>query len=190
MTDPTALPSFPPPRDDHPLRGRILDVLIDEGFRPDLGKDGDVSVKVQGQQLIIRSVDGKPDGSQPAMMRVFGQWQIGAGVPQDELARLRAANHLTARLNVVKVSVHDRLLLVSAEYLVFSGTDLRRLLLSTFQGLLGAVRLWHQQVTGSAPASGDADPAGGNSDSAGGTSDSAGEAAGGATPGEGEATRG
>lgn len=183
MTDPTALPSFPPPRDEHPLRGRILDVLIDEGFRPDLGQDGDVSVKVQGQQLIIRSVDGKPDGSQPAMMRIFGQWQIGAGVPQDELARLRAANHLTARLNVVKVSVHDRLLLVSAEYLVFPGADLRRLLLSTFQGLLGAVRLWHQQVTGNAPTPGDADTTGGSTDSPA-------EDAGGATPEEGEAPRG
>lgn len=166
MTDPTSLPSFPPPGDEHPLRGRILDALIDEGFRPDLDKEGDVKVKVQGQQLFVRSVDakpakGQPANSQPAVMRVFGQWQIGTTVPADELTRLRAANQLTSRLNIVKVTVHDNLLLVTAEYLVFEGADLRRLLLSTFQGLLGAVQLWHKSAGGKPTAAGgEAPPAG------------------------------
>lgn len=162
MTDPTSLPSFPPPGDEHPLRGRILDALIDEGFRPDLDKDGDVKVKVQGQQLFVRSVDAKAAKGQPAVMRVFGQWQIGTTVPEDELTRLRAANQLTARLNIVKVTVHDNLLLVAAEYLVFEGADLRRLLLSTFQGLLGAVQLWHKNAGGTPTgAGGEAPPTGG-----------------------------
>jgi len=39
MTDPTSLPDFPPPSDQRPLRGRVLDVLLDEGYRPDIDDD-------------------------------------------------------------------------------------------------------------------------------------------------------
>jgi len=75
MTDPTSLPSFPPPPSEHPQRGRVLDALIDEGFGPNI--DGDVAFTVQDQQLFVRCLEGDM-----TIMRVFGQWQIGADVPQ------------------------------------------------------------------------------------------------------------
>src|SRR5215204_5054518 len=54
MTDPTSLPNFPPPADEHPLRGRVLDVLVDLGLRPNLDADGDVAFTANEQQLFIR----------------------------------------------------------------------------------------------------------------------------------------
>ena len=95
MTDPTSLPNFPPPPSERPLRGRVLDALIDEGFEPNIDSDGDVAFTVQDQQLFVRCMEG--DFS---IMRVFGQWQIGADVPQDPLTQLRACNELTLSLNV------------------------------------------------------------------------------------------
>ena len=93
-------PNFPPPSEEHPLRGRVLDALMDEGFRPDIDDDGDVAFKVQGQQLFVRCMEGDF-----TIMRVFGQWQVGDDIPQDELAQLRACNDLTLRLNVVKAGL-------------------------------------------------------------------------------------
>ena len=57
MSDPTSLPNFPPPPSEHPLRGRVLDILLDEGFQPDIDSDGDVAFKVQGQQLFVRCLE-------------------------------------------------------------------------------------------------------------------------------------
>lgn len=54
MTDPTALPNFPPPSDEHPLRGRVLDALQDLGIEPVIDSDGDVAFQVgePSQQLL------------------------------------------------------------------------------------------------------------------------------------------
>ena len=76
MTDPTSLPNFPPPPDEHPLRGRVLDVLIDQGLHPDIDSDGDVAFTVQDQQLFVRCTEGDFQ-----IMRVFGQWAISDAVP-------------------------------------------------------------------------------------------------------------
>ena len=46
MTDPASLPNFPPPADEHPLRGRVLDVLQDLEVQPDIDADGDVTFTV------------------------------------------------------------------------------------------------------------------------------------------------
>src|SRR3954453_13233427 len=100
VTDPTSLPSFPPPEDEHPLRGRVLDALLDEGYRPDVDDDGDVAVRVQGQQLFVRGMD-----TVPPLMRVFGQWMIGDDVPGDELLRLQAANAVPGTVNHGKATV-------------------------------------------------------------------------------------
>ena len=87
MTDPTSLPSFPPPADEHPLRGIVLDALQDEGFRPDIDADGDVSFKIEGQQLFVHCTEGELP-----VMRIFGQWQIADNLPDDLLTQMRAAN--------------------------------------------------------------------------------------------------
>ena len=55
MTDPTSLPNFPPPADEHPLRGRVLDVLVDMGAQPNLDTDGDVAYQANEQTIFVRS---------------------------------------------------------------------------------------------------------------------------------------
>lgn len=143
MTDPTSLPSFPPPADEHPLRGRVLDALQDEGFRPDLDADGDVSFKAEGQQLFVHCTEGDVP-----VLRVFGQWQIGEDLPQDELAQLRAANDLTLRLNIVKCGLSNGTLVVTGEHIVTPESDVRGLLQLSTQLVLTAVHLWHQLMLG------------------------------------------
>ena len=153
MSDPTSLPSFPPPDDEHPLRGRVLDALIDAGLSPNVDGDGDVNLLVQKQKMFVRCVD-KP----VPMMRVFGQWRVGDSVPDDELTRLRAANDVTARTNLVKATVHNGVLLVAVDLVVPAGAPLRQLLQGAFAGILSAVKAWHVAAGGSSP--GDNGPAG------------------------------
>jgi hypothetical protein len=143
MTDPTSLPNFPPPSEEHPLRGRVLDALMDEGFRPDIDDDGDVAFKVQGQQLFVRCMEGDF-----TIMRVFGQWQIGEDVPQDVLTQLQTCNDLTLRLNVVKVGIANGTLVVTGEHVVAPETELKTLLQVTVQLVLSAVHMWHEAMTG------------------------------------------
>ncbi len=145
MTDPTAMPDFPPPSDERPLRGRVLDVLIDEGFRPDIDEDGDVAVKVQGQQLYVRSTEGEI-----TVLRVFGQWRLGDAAGQDELGLLRACNAVTSRLSVVKATLGDAILVVSADHVVTAGTPLKVVITSSLELVLTAVNLWHEQLEGPA----------------------------------------
>ncbi len=151
MSDPSSLPSFPPPPDEHPLRGRVLDALIDAGLAPDLDDDADVAIEVEGQKMFVRCADGETP-----LMRVFGQWRIGPTVPDDELTRLRAASAVTARLNLVKVTLHDSVLLVAIDVIVTPDTDLRQVLVTSFPALLGAVQMWHQQAVGPGGAEGQA----------------------------------
>jgi len=141
MTDPTSLPSFPPPPDEHPLRGRVLDALIDEGLQPAIDEDGDVAVRLQDQMLFVRTLD-----TAPPMMRVFGQWLLDDSLAGDELTRLRAANAVTGALNLVKVTVHADRLAVAVDLVVGDGLELRSLLSATLEAILGSVRTWHQTV--------------------------------------------
>ena len=100
----------------------MLDALLDEGYRPDVDEDGDVSVRVQGQQLFVRCMD-----TVPPLMRVFGQWMIGEDVPGDELLRLQAANAVTGTLNLVKATVFDDRLVIAVDLVVADSLDLRAL---------------------------------------------------------------
>lgn len=143
MTDPTSLPNFPPPSDEHPLRGRVLDALQDEGFRPDIDADGDVAFKVQGQQLFVRCMEGDFD-----IMRVFGQWQIGEDIPQDLTTQLSTCNDLTLGLNIIKAGIAAGTLVVTGEHVVAKETDIKGLLQVTTQLILSAVQMWHQNIMG------------------------------------------
>ena len=143
MTDPTSLPNFPPPPSEHPLRGRVLDALIDEGFEPNIDADGDVAFTVQEQQLFVRCMEGDF-----TIMRVFGQWQVGDDVPQDTLSQLQACNELTLRLNVVKAGIANGTLEVTGEHVIAPETDVKALLLVTIQLVLSAVHMWHETITG------------------------------------------
>ncbi|HEX5535478.1 MAG TPA: hypothetical protein VFX33_17190 [Actinomycetales bacterium] len=143
MSDPTSLPSFPPPPDEHPLRGRVLDALIDEGGQPVLDDDGDIVIVVNDQRMFVRCADG-----QVPMMRIFGQWRIGETVPADELTRLRVAGDLTTRMNLVKVAVHEDVLFVGIDVLVTPEMPLRVVLNSCFAAVLNSVRMWHENAGG------------------------------------------
>lgn len=146
MTDPTSLPNFPPPPDEHPLRGRVLDALIDEGFEPNIDEDGDVAFTLQDQQLFVRCMEGDF-----TVMRIFGQWQVGDDVPQDELSQLRACNELTLRLNVVKAGIANGTLVVTGEHVVAPDGEVRELLMVTTRLVLSAVHLWHETIMGRTP---------------------------------------
>ncbi len=143
MTDPTSLPDFPPPSGERPLRGRVLDILIDEGYRPDIDEDGDVAVKVQGQQLYVRSSEGDI-----TVLRVFGQWRLGDAAA-DELALLRACNAVSGRLSVAKATLGDGYLVVSADHVVTAGTPLELVVTSSLELVLTAVAMWHDTLSGS-----------------------------------------
>jgi hypothetical protein len=152
MTDPTSLPNFPPPAGVRPLRGRVLDALIDEGFEPNIDGDGDVAFTVQDQQLFVRCMEGEF-----TVMRVFGQWQIGAEVPQDLLTQLTACNDLTLRLNVVKTGIVNETLIVTGEHVIGKDTDVKGLVAVTTQLVLSAVQLWHETIMGGPLDEGDQD---------------------------------
>jgi len=140
------MPNFPPPPDEHPLRGRVLDALIDEGFEPNIDEDGDVAFTLQEQQLFVRCMEGDF-----MVMRIFGQWQVGEDVPQDELSQLRACNELTLRLNVVKAGIANGTLVVTGEHVVAPDGDVRELLMVTTRLVLSAVHLWHETIMGRTP---------------------------------------
>jgi hypothetical protein len=143
MTDATSLPNFPPPPEEHPLRGRVLDALIDEGFEPNIDDDGDVAFSMQDQQLFVRCMEGDF-----TIMRVFGQWQIGDEVPHDTLTQLLACNELTLSLNVVKTGIANETLVVTGEHVVGADTDVKGLLMVTTQLVLSAVHMWHETIMG------------------------------------------
>ena len=155
MTDPTSLPNFPPPANEHPLRGRVLDALIDMGLAPDIDGDGDVAFTVQDQQLFVRCTEGDFQ-----IMRVFGQWQIADAVPADPLVRLQACNDLTLQLNIVKAGIANGTLVVTGEHVVSPSTDVSTLVAVTIQLVLAGVQMWHERLLGGGenggqPASGD-----------------------------------
>jgi len=123
------------------LRGRVLDVLVDDGLAPSLDADGDVAFATSGQKLFVRCVDGDP-----ALMRVFGQWRITSPTRHDEVVWLRAASVVSATHNLAKLSVHRGVLVVAVDSVVTDGAGLAVLLRTSVQAVLAAVGGWHQQV--------------------------------------------
>jgi hypothetical protein len=149
VTDPTSLPNFPPPPDEHPLRGRVLDALIDQGLKPDIDSDGDVAFVVQDQQLFVRCTEGDFQ-----IMRLFGQWAISEAVPADPLKRLETCNELTLQLNIVKAGLANDTLVVTAEHIVTPASDVNALTQVSIQLVLAGVQMWHERIMGGGPSSG------------------------------------
>jgi hypothetical protein len=146
MTDPTSLPNFPPPPDEHPLRGRVLDVLVDLGLQPNLDADGDVALSVNDQQLFVRCSEGEVE-----VMRVFGQWQIQEDLLADRLHLHETCNELNLNMNTVKAGVAGSTLVVTGEHLITPGADLSTLVQVSIQVILSGVHIWHQRVLGIDP---------------------------------------
>lgn len=138
MTDPSALPNFPPPPQEHPLRGRVLDVVQDLGLTPNIDDDGDVAFTIDDQLMFVRCQDGELP-----VMRVFGQWRVGEMVPADQLVRLERCNDFTLQLNVVKCGLVGEDLMVTAEHVITEGADLAILFQVSVNLILQCVQLWH-----------------------------------------------
>jgi hypothetical protein len=143
MTDPTSLPNFPPPANEHPLRGRVLDALIDQGMAPNVDNDGDVAFTVQDQQLFVRCTEGDFQ-----IMRLFGQWAISDTVPSDPLTRLSTCNEITLQLNVVKAGLANDTLVVTSEHIVDQTSNVPALVNVSIQLVLAGVQMWHERIMG------------------------------------------
>ncbi len=160
MTDPTSLPNFPPPPDEHPLRGRVLDALIDQGLAPNVDNDGDVAFTVQEQQLFVRCTEGDFQ-----IMRVFGQWAISDAVPSDPLTRLATCNEITLQMNIVKAGLANDTLVVTSEHIVLPTSDVSGLVNVSIQLVLAGVQMWHERIMGgggeTGPGAGQPAPEGG-----------------------------
>lgn len=160
MTDPTSLPNFPPPPDEHPLRGRVLDALIDQALAPNVDSDGDVAFTVQDQQLFVRCTEGDFQ-----IMRVFGQWAISDAVPSDPLTRLSTCNDITLQMNIVKAGLANDTLVVTTEHIVLPTSDVSGLVNVSIQLVLAGVQMWHERIMGgggeTGPGAGQPAPEGG-----------------------------
>ncbi len=152
MTDPASLPNFPPPADEHPLRGRVLDALIDAGIQPNVDDDGDVAFTVNDQQLFIRCTEGEL-----RIMRVFGQWQLPAELDGDTPRALEVCNELNLALNCVKTGLGNGTLVVTADFLETPGLDVAAATRIGIPLVLSTVHLWHQRALGLEPPTDGAD---------------------------------
>ena len=154
MTDPSSLPNFPPPPDEHPVRGRVLDALVDLGVAPNIDSDGDVAFTVNDQQLFVRCSEGDVQ-----IMRVFGQWQIQEELLADRVKLHETCNELNLNLNCVKSGIAGTTLVVTGEHVITPGSDLNHLVQVSIQVILSGVHIWHQRVQGIDPSTGEPDGA-------------------------------
>ena len=149
MTDPSSLPNFPPPPDEHPLRGRVLDVLQDLGLEPNLDGDGDVAFTANEQTLFVRCTEGEVE-----ILRLFGQWQIQEELLGGRLKLHETCNEVNLHMNHVKTGLAGTTLVVTGEHVVTPGAELSTLVQISVQVVLSAVHLWHQRVIGIDPTTG------------------------------------
>lgn len=141
MSDPTALPNFPPPADEHPLRGLVIDALQDLGLEPNLDKEGDVAFKANDQQMFVRCLE-----NEVKIMRVFGQWQIGDPVPQDKIMQLSVCNDINLSMTMVKTGIGNDALVVTSEHIVTSDEAVKQLVSVSVQITLATVQTWHERI--------------------------------------------
>ncbi|MCA0337428.1 MAG: YbjN domain-containing protein [Actinobacteria bacterium] len=158
MTDPASLPNFPPPADEHPLRGRVLDALQDIGIQPDIDGDGDVSFTANDQNLFVRCHEGEM-----AIMRIFGQWQLPPSLEGQDQRLLEVCNELNLTLNCVKTGIGNGTLAVTCDQLTGPGVNLDMALQIGIQLVLSTVGYWHQRALGIDEQGNPVDPTGSGS---------------------------
>lgn len=142
MTDPTSLPNFPPPPEDRPLRGRVLDALQDLKLDPDLTERGDVKFTAQNQRLFVRSLKA----GQVDIMRTFGHWKISDKIPDDPTTRLNASNDVTLGVSLVKAGISGGTLVLSVEQVIGPKENPSAKVQIATGLLLQAVGLWHKNA--------------------------------------------
>lgn len=142
MSDPTSLPNFPPPPQDRPLTGRVLDALQDLQMSPNLDQQGDVAFQVQEQKLFVKVISGE----QFDIMRVFGQWQVSGSVPDDLFTRLNGCNDVTLGVNLVKAGIANGNLVLAVEQIVARNEPPKAKVQIATGLILQALQLWHRNV--------------------------------------------
>lgn len=142
MSDPTALPNFPPPPEEHPLTGRVLDALQDLQMSPNLDPQGDVAFEVRGQKLFVKVIQGE----QFDIMRIFGQWQIAGTVPDDLATRLNGCNDVTLGVNLVKAGIANGNLVLAVEQIIARQEPPKSKVQIATGLILQALQLWHRNV--------------------------------------------
>lgn len=142
MSDPTSLPNFPPPPQDRPLTGRVLDALQDLQMSPNLDQQGDVAFQVQEQKLFVKAISGE----QFDIMRVFGQWQVSGSVPDDLFTRLNGCNDVTLGVNLVKAGIANGNLVLAVEQIVARNEPPKAKVQIATGLILQALQLWHRNV--------------------------------------------
>lgn len=149
MTDPTSLPNFQPnvpagppngaQQGGAPVRDRVLAVLKGLGVDTSVDNDGDLEFVVNEQTLFARVAEGELP-----LVRFFGQWQLQEPVSTDRGERLARCNDLTLQLNLVKVTLVQDSLVVSAEHVVTPNADLDVLVPLSINHILQSVGFFFQ----------------------------------------------
>lgn len=154
MTDPTSLPNFPPPPEDRPLTGRVLDALVDLQLQPNLDGEGDVAFVVRDQKLFVKVVPGE----QFDIMRVFGQWVIADTIPADMLTRLNGCNDITLGVNLVKSGIANGHLVLAVEQIITRQESPKAKVQIATGLILQALGLWHRNIQAKAAVEAGEDP--------------------------------
>ena len=165
MTDPTSLPNFMPSApdagpngaaaaSDAPVRDRILEVLKGLGIEASIDGDGDLEFAIVDDQGTSTTLFARVAEGDLALVRFFGQWQLAEPVSSDRNERLARCNDLTMQLNIVKLSLVQESLVVSAEHVVTPHADLDILVPLSVNHILQSVGFFFQSwlPTDDAPA--------------------------------------
>ena len=154
MTDPTSLPNFMPsapdagtdhaPASDAPVRDRILEVLKGLGIEASIDGDGDLEFAIVDDEGASTTLFARVAEGDLALVRFFGQWQLAEPVSPDRNERLARCNDLTMQLNIVKLSLVQESLVVSAEHVITPNADLEVLVPLSVNHILQSVGFFFQ----------------------------------------------
>src|SRR4051794_2116654 len=154
MTDPTSLPNFMPSApdagpngasvSDAPVRDRILDVLKGLGIEASIDGDGDLEFAIVDDSGTSTTLFARVAEGDLALVRFFGQWQLAEPVSSDRNERLARRNDMTMQLNIVKVTLVEESLVVSAEHVSTPNADLDVLVPLSINHILQSVGFFFQ----------------------------------------------
>jgi hypothetical protein len=158
MSDPTSLPNFMPnapqggpeagpngaPASDTPVRDRVVAVLQGLGIEPSIDGDGDIEFAIVDNEGTSTTLFARVAEGDLAVVRFFGQWQLADPVSPDRNERLARCNDLTMQLNIVKLSLVQESLVVSAEHVITPNADLDILVPLSVNHILQSVGFFFQ----------------------------------------------
>ncbi len=154
MTDPTSLPNFTPhtpagtpngvPPSDAPVRDRILDVLTTLQLEPKVDDDGDLEFAIVDPEGTSTTLFARVAEGDIALVRFFGQWQLQEPVSSDPTERITRCNDMTMQLNIVKLTMVQDSLVVSAEHVITPNADLDVLVPLSVNHILQGVGFFFQ----------------------------------------------